>query len=358
MQISKTLIVFSSSKSIQVAERIKKTLDKEFETTIWNQGFFDGSHLPPVWTFLKNLMCYDFAAIVLGADDIMEVPDIASSGNQIKTTYVPKDNVVFELGAVMARIGPQKTFVFKPRKPSVKIPSYFDNPDREKIKKGSDIEEITTFVEYNRMEDMASIDEACEKVLNKIGQMKKQDKFHSDLPSQGLAHGYADNFLLPVCKNLIANKDQPFEWNPAAGFTITVIIPNRIMKWEEVVPELEYYLGYIPECIHIYPENQSENARHSSVLILQHKNNDSPLHIIDLPTTLRTSLKVIDRIDEYWLKDNSSDFVSKLQLREIMNFYKALEQICVEHPILQKVPFYIKSFQELNEHINHLEYEY
>lgn len=166
MQIRKTLIVFSSSKSIQVAERIKEALSKEFETTIWNQGFFDGSHLPPVWTFLKNLMCYDFAAIVLGVDDIMEVPDFASSGKQIKTTYIPKDNVVFELGAVMARIGPQKTFVFKPRNPSVKIPSYFDNPDPEKIMKGSDIEKITTFVEYNHMEDLASVDEACERICS------------------------------------------------------------------------------------------------------------------------------------------------------------------------------------------------
>ncbi|GAA5142486.1 hypothetical protein GCM10023213_28530 [Prosthecobacter algae] len=114
-----SIIIFSSKKSLPVAEGIRDNLQDAFIPELWTEGLFDEHNTIPLWVFLKKLMCYDCAAVVLGDDDIRHKEGKGES------EAVPRDNVIFELGAALARIGPQKTFIFTPEDKNVLLPSYF-----------------------------------------------------------------------------------------------------------------------------------------------------------------------------------------------------------------------------------------
>jgi hypothetical protein len=82
--------------------------------TLWNEGLFAiGS------TFIESLISalprFDFAALMLTADDLLTSREVTALG--------PRDNVLFELGLFMGRLGRSRTFVIRPRGDQVKIPS-------------------------------------------------------------------------------------------------------------------------------------------------------------------------------------------------------------------------------------------
>src|SRR5205807_8472644 len=114
-----------SSKLVPIAEAIRDNLafargeELSFEVTPWTEGFFRSNEIP-LNRFLKNLLRFDAAVVVLGADDLRESEKDAGA-----RVYVPRDNVIFELGACMSRLGTQKTFIVVPETPEVVLPSYF-----------------------------------------------------------------------------------------------------------------------------------------------------------------------------------------------------------------------------------------
>jgi predicted nucleotide-binding protein len=197
-------IIFSSRKSLPVAEGVKLNLEPDFTADTWTENFFDAINTPPLNTFLKKLLCYDLAVLVLGDDDIQLQPDGATQ------VFVPRDNVIFELGATMARMGTQKTFLLAPEDPPVKLPSYFKGLDP---------------LTYQKRDDgnfSAGTGAACIRIRDRIRGLE-QDAFHSDLPALGLAQGYFFNFVLPIHNTLRENQAVRFanamsEWKPEHGF--------------------------------------------------------------------------------------------------------------------------------------------
>jgi predicted nucleotide-binding protein with TIR-like domain len=108
------LFVGSSSEGLELARAVRGLLTEDAEVTLWNEGFFAiGS------TFIEGLINalprFDFAALVLTADDLLTSRDVITLG--------PRDNVLFELGLFMGRLGRSRTFVIGPRGDQVKIPS-------------------------------------------------------------------------------------------------------------------------------------------------------------------------------------------------------------------------------------------
>lgn len=84
------------------------------ETTLWNDGVFSLGR-----TFIESLISavsrFDFAALVLTPDDAMVVRHDETLG--------PRDNIVFELGLFMGRLGRERTFIVRPASGPLKIPS-------------------------------------------------------------------------------------------------------------------------------------------------------------------------------------------------------------------------------------------
>ena len=109
-----TLFVGSSSEGLEFARAVNALLDEDAEVTLWKEGFFDvGSTF--IDSLIKALPRFDFAVLMLTADDLLTSREV--------TTLGPRDNVLFELGLFMGRLGRERTFVIRARGDQIKIPS-------------------------------------------------------------------------------------------------------------------------------------------------------------------------------------------------------------------------------------------
>jgi hypothetical protein len=108
------LFVGSSSEGLEFARAVRALLDEDAEVTLWKEGLFDiGSTF--IDSLMKALPRFDFAALILTGDDLLTSREI--------TTLGPRDNVLFELGLFMGRLGRERTFVVRARGNQIKIPS-------------------------------------------------------------------------------------------------------------------------------------------------------------------------------------------------------------------------------------------
>lgn len=332
-----TVIIFSSSKALKIAEGILQNLEKDKDTLIahlWRKDFFGDNKATPIWTFFKKLFCYDFAILVMADDEIIK--DDKSTGG---TTFIPKDNVIFELGAVMARLGPQKTFIVAPNEPKVRMPGYFD-----------DVKPL--ILEYDnksaREGDYATATSAaCLQIKQKMGVIDKFT-FHSDLPAQGLAFGYTVNFVLPVyngkeTQDLTINKKQ-YKWTSDAGLTITIVIPDSIMGRTQA----DELMIRKSNCFNVpFKLNQQRDV---SVYTLERESENDPLHVLDIPTTLLTSSDIVSRIETFWRvkdekikADEDKEFIHQLSEREILNFERMLNDVFATKNIKRDNVFIVRS---------------
>jgi hypothetical protein len=95
------VFIGSSSAAIDVAREIQIELRKEADSTVWDQEDWLGkSTLEHLMDILKD---YDFAILVLQPDDMVEI-----KGEQM---IAARDNVLFELGLFMGRLGREKVFI-------------------------------------------------------------------------------------------------------------------------------------------------------------------------------------------------------------------------------------------------------
>jgi predicted nucleotide-binding protein len=123
------IFIASSVEGLPVAEAIAVNLQFFADVTIWDQGVF---HLSQGWLEALDAVAdqSDFAIVVLTADDMMT--------KRGRTYPVPRDNVIFELGFFMGRLGPERTFMVSSRDNSPTLPSdlmgveaatYVERPD-------------------------------------------------------------------------------------------------------------------------------------------------------------------------------------------------------------------------------------
>ena len=101
-----TLFIGSSVEGQRYAYAIQELLDYAAAPTVWDQGIFT-----PTSTTMESLMNaldrFDFAAFILSPDDIVQLRDQEFQSS--------RDNVVFELGLFIGRLGRQRCFIVMPR---------------------------------------------------------------------------------------------------------------------------------------------------------------------------------------------------------------------------------------------------
>lgn len=108
------VFIGSSSEGLEIAETIQLNLDHSCEVTIWSQGVF-GLGYGNLETLVQQISNYDFAILVLTPDDMIE------SRGDLKNSA--RDNVLFELGLFMGKLGRYRTFAVYDRTADIKIPS-------------------------------------------------------------------------------------------------------------------------------------------------------------------------------------------------------------------------------------------
>jgi hypothetical protein len=109
------VFIASASEGLDVAKAVRDTLGGYgFKAAIWNEGTFKPSR-----TFIEALEAElaqsDFAVLTLTPDDYTE-----SRGQM---SMAPRDNVLFELGLFMGRLGRERTYFVYDKKQQLKIPS-------------------------------------------------------------------------------------------------------------------------------------------------------------------------------------------------------------------------------------------
>jgi O-acetyl-ADP-ribose deacetylase (regulator of RNase III) len=100
------IFIGSSSEKLEIARAIQSDLDKDHEPIVWNEGIFDLSQ--DILTGLLNRLDQSDAAVfVLAPDDMTRLRN-----ENFKTA---RDNVVFELGLFIGRLGRERTYFVIPR---------------------------------------------------------------------------------------------------------------------------------------------------------------------------------------------------------------------------------------------------
>ena len=97
-----TLFVGSSSENLEIAYAAQKNLEDVAEVVVWKQGIFEltKSYLE---SLLEALEDTEFGLFVFGADDVVRIRGAEMS--------VTRDNVVFELGLFIGRLGRDRNFI-------------------------------------------------------------------------------------------------------------------------------------------------------------------------------------------------------------------------------------------------------
>jgi CRP/FNR family transcriptional regulator, cyclic AMP receptor protein len=109
------VFIISSAEAIEIARTIQNGFDHDpFAVTVWTDGVFRASHYA-IESLERALDQSDVAIAVAQPDDITE------SRGQLRAT--PRDNVIFELGFFMGRLGRHRALLVEPRGEEISLPS-------------------------------------------------------------------------------------------------------------------------------------------------------------------------------------------------------------------------------------------
>jgi hypothetical protein len=133
---------------------------------------------------LRFVQCYDFAVLVLTDDDQITCRKVTQAS--------PRDNVVFELGLFMGALGRRRAFplVAQTADGAPKIPSDLLGNTAVYLPKG-----------FHLHIDPAQLTKHLAQLVDTIKERSLESALQW-LPSTGLAIGYFQNFVLPVCQEL------------------------------------------------------------------------------------------------------------------------------------------------------------
>jgi hypothetical protein len=308
-----SVFIGSSSEGRPVAEDIKKQLEKNREcyVRIWTEDLFEINE-----SYFESLMkfsCFfDFAVLVLTPDDRLVV--------RHKASKAARDNVIFELGLFLGRLGSHRAFVVADE--SIRVLSDFSGI------------EILKFVGDTKRRPSESLVNACDALREKINQNFGKSEL-SMLPSTALAVGYYLNFVKKVHHAIFVDNERVELENapvPEGVKSLTVIVPN------EFAAIVEENLPATIQARDLLKISLKTPARKYPFYLDAHYQPGTPLELYDIPTTLLASKAAIEMLlpKTFIGVDEDEKF---LEAREIHNFAETLRR---------------KIVQELGEHQRHV----
>ena len=292
------VFIGSSSEGLEVAGLVKSFLSPAYDCVVWNEDVFKAND-NFLETLLKAASLFDFGIMVFSSDDETIV--------RHKMFDTPRDNVMFEFGLFLGRVGRERAFVIQEEGchlPSdllgITIPSYkkiIDALGKKQIVLDS-LEGILVKVK-KRMDDSV-----------RLGQLGL-------LPSTVLAIGYYDNFVKLVSDWISRNPGKmEIEGKIYKSAKLKIVIPSDLdsdIKSRATV----FYRNQG------FNENQLETIHRSFPIHVSTTGTGDILEIYDMPTTLNG----IDRaIDLYFRKGHlgKSEEQQLAEDHELANFESVL----------------------------------
>lgn len=200
--MKKRIFIGSSSEEKDLATVAKQILEPDFDVSIWDEKIFDKRVFKLNENFLYNLLeaslKFDFGILIGTKDD-----KITFRGKKV---WSPRDNIVFELGLFLGRLGPSRcAFIVD-----------------ESLKQMSDLNGIS-LSKFNRKK--------IETFQQRVYEVKEFFSNTSDteinfFPSSTLASVYYENFIFPTCKHIM--KGIHYKGKLYNDITVNVIIPGSI----------------------------------------------------------------------------------------------------------------------------------
>ena len=297
------IFIASSTEGLPVARAVKSNFDNEADVDIWTENIFaiNKSNLS---NLLNRASFYDYAIILLTPDDLATIREVEY--------LVPRDNLLFELGLFLGRIGPSRAFVIA----------------EEKVKVLSDFVGISIATYRSRDNLDAAVGNACEKIRREIAVAERIYNF-SLLPSTSLAIGYYNNFLRRVADAFqVIDRYEIFEKDDKGKKinahkrkvktrfqSITVLLPvklsdliNTTLKLKTAkLKQITIETTFRPFPFYIEGDISEEDN----------------VNFFDIPTTLLSSLETIKKIfdEDFLVRDNNFE---RIERREISNFEKTI----------------------------------
>jgi CRP/FNR family transcriptional regulator, cyclic AMP receptor protein len=126
------VFIISSAEALSIARAVQESFVQDnVSVVVWTDGVFRASQYT-VESLVQQLDVSDFAIAIAQADDL------AKSRGEEKP--VPRDNVLFELGLFIGRLGRHRSFLLEPLRTGVKLPSDLSGITTIPYKPGADAE--------------------------------------------------------------------------------------------------------------------------------------------------------------------------------------------------------------------------
>lgn len=305
--ISTRIFIASSSEGKAVAQAVKQQFADVEQVDIWyenvfqiNRSYFDSLN--------RAANLYDFAIVCLTPDDVLSLRG--------QEHLAPRDNVLFELGLFMGRLGTKRAFVVAD----------------ESVRVLSDLQGIT-LATYRQPPVggslMSAVGNACTKIRSVIeAEMEKSGL--GFLPSTSLAIGYFNNFIMKVVEGLEDDEPDLIDLGDGSNpvrlefedYQLRILVPSNLSR-------LDRDLGKSKRNRKLKQVQIKTNYRDFPFFITGdfEPGKTTILQLLDIPTTIRASREIIDKIfpDEgVGYNDEEREVLAQ---REIKNFKKALESL-------------------------------
>jgi hypothetical protein len=315
------IFIGSSSESKAIAEQVQDELSGIADCTIWNRAFDLGNSAYE--DLVNKLSLYDYGILIASADDL--------SKSRGMTKPSMRDNVLFEFGLFVGRLGRYRAFLLAEE--GVKIPSDLNGITLPFFKSAKATRRIlgirwkTTLSDHIKHRE--SVENNCQQIISHIESRANVFEY-GFLPSTALAYGYFNNFVLKAITNLLDSGSFQIDGNPNSlsfeDVSFTVFIPNDLRSdmfdkvrqakstsnWRQVKITAGIFR---PFDFFIHNEDQQDRV----------------LRLSDIPITLNA---LNDAIQAYLGKKHLGDSESELLLesRELRVFKGVLDYLIKSNP--------------------------
>ena len=298
------IFIASSKEALPIARAVKANFDNEADVDIWSEDIFKANR-NYLDTLLNRASYYDFFIAVFTPDDEAKIRE--------QVVRVTRDNVIFEFGLFLGRLGPDRSFLVV----------------QEGVEMFSDWSGIETAKFHIRDNLVAAVGGACNRIRQEMEVAERLQHF-TMLPSTPLAIGYYNNFLKRVFEAFeFSNELQIIERDSHGNETsrtthritnqrptIHVMLPSKLGDLESTALKRRTVA---------YKQISVSTQHRAFPFYIQGDigSDADNVTLFDVPTTMLSSKIAIEHIfsDEFLARENTRQH---LESREIANFERTL----------------------------------
>jgi hypothetical protein len=298
---SPLIFIGSSSEALPDAKAIRSVLANSFTTNLWSERLFELGE-DTLSNLIRFVQFHDFAVLIISDDD--------TTISRRKALGSPRDNVIFELGLFMGALGRRRVFAIviqtKARPP--KIPTDLLGNTFVVLRK-----------QLGKKLQARRLDQDLSQLIDTIN-ARYTEAVLQLLPSTGLAVGYFENFVLPVCQELARLSQVTIGRRKVDisndNFDLTVVLPKSL---SEASIEGAKKFTKQQKLSHF----TLKTAGRSFPFYINSKVKNKRLLFFDYPTTLRASHDAVQMALAGPFLGRDKHY-SILDRKEINNFHRTL----------------------------------